>query len=127
MNGRGSTKAIIITAVLTFLVTSVLWIGIGAVGYYSMMQSPPGFEVTLVHPEEVTVGETFTIEVAISNPTAERLSLDSVDLYDELLDGFEIVSIDPKPNSKDHLFGYRSYYFEKKLQPSDHFPRDRPV
>ena len=48
-------QTIVITAVVTFLFTSVLWIGLGASVYFLRSDKPPEFEVTVTHPATVEV------------------------------------------------------------------------
>ena len=45
------------------------------------------------------------------------VNLANVDFYDELLDGFDVISITPKPRSSEKIIGYHSYNLYKKLAP----------
>ncbi len=101
-----NNKKVLITAVITFCATSMAWIGIGILLYWLWTETPPPFDVTLAHPETVEVGDTFTLEVDIENSSSKSVSLGSIDLYDDLLDGFAVVSVDPKPDSKEHRWGF---------------------
>lgn len=114
---KGSTwRVILITALLTFLATTVLWVGGGALGYFLIMREPPDFHVTLEHPEVVAVGEEFDFLVSVENPSGKPLTLDSIDFYNSLLDGFEVVSADPRPASKGGILNFTTYYLGKKAR-----------
>ncbi|RYD24504.1 MAG: hypothetical protein EOP87_25980, partial [Verrucomicrobiaceae bacterium] len=103
-------RIILITALVTFLVTSMAWLGIGGLGYYIMVREEPGFHVTVDHPDTVAVGEEFDLSVLVESRTGKALNLASIDFQDDLLGGFEVVSADPKPGSKTRMFNLTTYY-----------------
>ncbi len=118
MSGK---RAVVITTFLTFLITSFVWVGVGTVIYHVLTREPPGFEVVIEHPDSVELNEDFLLVVKVKNPMGGSLNLGSVDFYDDLLDGFEVLSVDPKPNSKQKLFGFTSYYFRTARKSSSEF------
>lgn len=111
-------KLILITAVITLVVTSVAWIGIGAAGYWMMYREPPSFQIDVDCPEMVELGEEFDLKVSVENTGADDVSLANVDFYDELLDGFEVINVTPKPRSSEKIIGYRSYNIHKRIAPA---------
>ncbi len=110
-------KLILITAVITLVVTSVAWIGIGAAGYWMMYREPPSFQIEVDYPEMVELGEEFEVKVSVENTGSDDVGLANVDIYDELMDGFEIIDVTPKPSSTERLWGYHSYNINKNLAP----------
>jgi hypothetical protein len=110
-------KLILLTAVVTMVITSVIWFGIGAAGYWLMYKEPPSFQILVEHPETVDLGEEFEVKVSVENVGADDVNLANVDLYDELLDGFDVISITPKPRSSEKIIGYHSYNLFKNLAP----------
>ncbi len=118
---RFGKRALFITAIVTFVVTSAIWIGVGAAGYHLLFRDPPGFEVTVDQPESVELGDRFSLTIRVANPTGKPIRLGSIDAYDDLLDGFEVLSTDPKPDSKQRLLGFTSYYFKESIPPSGDF------
>ncbi|MFK7852108.1 MAG: hypothetical protein AB8D78_14120 [Akkermansiaceae bacterium] len=103
------------------ILTSLVWVTIGGVGYWFMNRGLPDFEVAVDLPETVTMGEVFKMEVAVKNVGSSNLTLADLDVYSEFLDGFEIVSVDPKPRSTSHTFGILTHGYSEKLAPSEVF------
>jgi len=113
-------RAIWITGILTFLMTSVLWIGVGTLIYHVLTRDPPNFEVMIEHPDSVTLNEEFVLVVKVKDPAGEPLNLGSIDFETGLLNGFEVLSVHPKPLSKQKIPNYTSYYFKTlKKSPSE--------
>ncbi|MCE2959565.1 MAG: hypothetical protein ACK46A_14095 [Akkermansiaceae bacterium] len=110
-------KLILLTAVVTMVITSVVWFGIGAAGYWLMYKEPPSFQILVEHPETVELGEEFEVKVSVENVGSDKVNLANVDFYDDLLDGFDVVSITPKPRSSEKIIGYHSYNLFKNLAP----------
>ena len=112
-------KIIILTALITMFVTSMIWVGIGAIGYWYAYAEPPSFELQIDHPETVQLGEVVDVKVSVRNNGANDVELANVDFYDELMNGFEIIDVTPRPSSQEKLWGYHSYNIRKKLAPGD--------
>jgi hypothetical protein len=45
----------------------------------------------------------------VENVGSDKVNLANVDFYDDLLDGFDVISITPKPRSSEKIIGYHSY------------------
>ena len=121
------TASVILTAVITAAVTSLLWLVVGGVAFMfwksssdigssgfdfdhtSFMGEP--FQVEFNAPSTAKVGETFTLSITATNMGDEKTTLNSIDIYDELLDGFEVVRISPGSTEKMDLMNFRSHYF----------------
>jgi hypothetical protein len=110
-------KLIVITAAITLVITSIAWIGIGVAGYYLMYSKPPSFQIQVENPAVVELGEEFEVKVTVENTGTDDVNLANIDVYEGLLDGFEITSITPKPRSSEKIIGYHSYNLFKNLAP----------
>lgn len=115
------TPLVILTALITAACTSLFWMGIGAIAFTFWMsnEDTPGlgmfmddpFEVEVEAPAQVRVGETFTLKVKATNPADQSVTLNSIDIYKTLLDGFEIVRVLPRTTEVSSIFEFRSHYF----------------
>lgn len=114
-------KLIIITALITMFITSLVWIGIGVGGYWLVTRDAPPFAVDVDHPDVVEVGETLTVKVTVMNDGTKDLKFAELDLYDTFLDGFEVVAVSPKPKTKERFFGIFTYGFSRTLKPAESF------
>jgi hypothetical protein len=63
----------------------------------------PTFEVGLKIPDEVVATEEFTLSVDVKNPHGSAITLDSVDVDDKLLQGFQVVSVEPSAKDSMHV------------------------
>ncbi|QTN31158.1 hypothetical protein HZ994_02060 [Akkermansiaceae bacterium] len=118
---RHRNRTILLTAIITMAVTSMVWLGIGAVGYWLVSSESPKFGLTVDHPDSVLVGEVFKLKVSVKNDGSSAMKLADLDVYDELLDGFEIVSVTPKPRSTSKVFGILTHEFSQSLAPAQSF------
>ncbi len=114
-------KLIIITALITMFITSLVWVGIGATGYWLVTREAPPFAISVEHPDVVEVGETMTMKVTVANDGTKDLKFAELDLYDTFLDGFEVVAVNPKPKTKERIFGIVTYGFSRTLKPAESF------
>lgn len=118
---QSRTSLVVVTALISVVVTSLVWLaGIGIV-YWFMFSDPPPFVVKVDAPQEVVIGETITVKIQVTNPTDSTLELGSIDLSDTLLNGFSDVQYDPKPDDKDHTLDFSSVYYSKSLNPQETF------
>lgn len=96
--------------------TSVVWVGLGGLGYWLIYRGSPDFVVSVDHPPIVTVGETFKLKVTVENGGTKNIRLSELDVSDDLLKGFEVISISPKPKGKSKFFGINIYDFSRKIK-----------
>jgi hypothetical protein len=115
MKSRGTL--VIVTAAISVVATSALWIAGIAVTYQYFLGDPPPFAIAVEAPREATVGEIITLRAQVSNPTDEPLQLGSIDVYDSLLAGFTVIQVEPEPAERDDTFGFSTFYFSKTLAP----------
>lgn len=113
-------KTIVTTSLITFFATSALWV-VGVVFLVFYFMESPNFSVTIESPNEVNREEIFTISIDVNNPSDETITLGSIDIYDSLLGGFEIVKIEPSPEETDTLFDFHTAYFSHVLNPRENF------
>jgi hypothetical protein len=111
------SKKTVITVAITFVATSVLWIGIIIGLYWFYYGSEPPFRVVLNHPAEVALGSEFTVAVAVENSSDEPATLGSIDIYDSLLDGFELISSRPAFAGVDDVLNFQTLWYQTELQP----------
>ncbi len=108
-------KLILITILLTAVVTSLAWLGVGGLAYYVIYNKTPEFVVSVDQPETVEVGTEFKLGITVENSGRSPLTLSNIDLYDGLLDGFEILGTSPAPRTTERIYGYASYGIERTL------------
>lgn len=53
--------------------------------------------IDLVAPETVAVGDVFDVTLEVTNHGDEVHVIDSIDIANDVLDGFEVFSVDPEP------------------------------
>ena len=79
-----------------------------------------GIAVAVDGPTEVTVGQTFELEVTVTNERPKKvLRLSDIDLAEDYLAGFTVSSISPKPKSNMHvpIDNSRSFTFGVQVPP----------
>src|SRR5437870_3426775 len=79
-----------------------------------------GIAVAVDGPTEVTVGQTFELEVTVTNERPKKvLRLSDIDLAEDYLAGFTVSSISPKPKSNMHvpIDNSRSFTFAVQVPP----------
>lgn len=118
-------SAVLLTAIISVVCTSIVWVGIGALVYKTWLSDDPllsaePFVVELEAPSTAAVGEVFTMNVTATNTGEKDTTLGSIDIYDTFLDGFEVVGVMPKPERDNAIFDFHSYYFDGiRLQPGE--------
>jgi len=114
---KSRTLTIVVTALVTAVVTSAVWVLGIAIAYRYFISEPPPFAVQVDRPGEVKLGETVELRVKVSNPTQADLELGSIDVYDSLLEGFTLVETEPTPTEKSHVLDFSSFYFSRVISP----------
>lgn len=117
-----STRRIIAaTSLITFLITSALWIAVLAFLYWSVNLEPPEFQIDIESPDEVALGDEFHMVISVTNISDSDLTLSSIDVYDSLLGGFELIYIDPTPEDKWRILGMDTSFFSRRLSAQETF------
>lgn len=77
---------------------------IAAIGFlYQLSHDLEGIRVSVDAPLDVTFGDTFGLVVTVTNQRDELLTLSYIDIADEYLAGFVVVSVDPIEESVEHI------------------------
>lgn len=91
----------IIIGCLGALVLSLAAVAAGI--WFWLFRELPVLDATLAAPSEVELGATVALVITATNPHRKAVTLDSVDIEDSFLSGFQVVSIDPKPTGTTHV------------------------
>ena len=87
----------------------------GATQLEDAFGAPTDIQIGVIGPGTVTVGETFSLLVRVSNTSAEAQTLDSIDFGEEYLGGIGILSADPSFSGSFEYPGFYSYTFERSI------------
>ena len=85
------------------------------------VQDVPGVAVTVHGPTDVVVGQTFDLNVTVTNERPRKvLALSDIDIAEGYLAGFTVSTIEPKPKSSMHvpLDNSRSFTFGVRIPPA---------
>lgn len=114
-------RIIVVTSLITFMVTSAIWVSVLLFAYWDFSLNPPAFLVNIESPDEVALNQEFELVISVTNVSDSEITLGSIDIYDSLLDGFEIISIEPKPREISKIMGFHSSYFYYPLSAQEQF------
>ena len=108
-----------VTAAVTFLATSFLWVaGFLSWQWWQERQQVP-FAISLTHPEEVAFGELVQMDVEIKNDRRQAQTLDSIDIYHSFLRGFEVVAVEPTVEHSRDIGNFRTFGIGREMQPEE--------
>jgi len=84
-------------------------------------ESMPLLGASLSLPSNAALDETVTMVVTVTNTHKEPVALDSIDVDNSFLEGFQVIEIIPKPKSTQNLYEYyqRSWDFSQDVAPGD--------
>lgn len=100
-------------------ISALLFIGMIALFYFVFVRELPTLEASITSPASVTVDSTFDAVITAENPHSDSIVLDSIDVEDVFLEGFQVVSVTPKPSDTYSIFGYRTWEFNQAVQPGE--------
>lgn len=83
----------------------------------SEMAPPENIRVSVSSPDQVTVGQTFTITVRVSNDANQPQLIDSIDIYDSYLAGVRLRTSQPAWQSSQSLMDFVTYAFGLSIPP----------
>ena len=108
-------KFIIGCICVTVTVAAIAAFGI----WYWLIRETPTLGAALSVPMEVQTGATFTLTITTTNSHNQPVTLDSIDIDDSFLAGFQVVTIVPEPGDTSHLqlLNQRSWVFDKAVAP----------
>jgi hypothetical protein len=104
-----------LAALLCLAVVAAVVIGVGYV-----VQDLEGVAVAVNGPTDVVVGQTFDLNVTVTNERPRNvLALSDIDIAEDYLAGFTISTIEPRPKSNTHvpIDNSRSFTFGVKIPP----------
>jgi hypothetical protein len=86
---------------------------------YGLLYTGPQLSLRVNAPESVAAGEPFQIELQLTNPHPEAITLDSVDIDESVFEIFEVTSVTPAPSEESPLsvLGQRSWVFDRIVHP----------
>ncbi len=90
----------------------------GAVWYW-FFRDLPNLEASLSLPQTVELDASVTMLVTTTNTHKTAVTLDSIDIDDSFLKGFQVGRITPKPRDTSHFFGQRSWDFGRTVAPGE--------
>lgn len=79
----------------------------------------PVLSASLSIPSTAQLDSELTLTVTATNPHQDTIVLDSIDIDDAFLEGFQIIEIQPAPEGTMHIFGMRSWEFGLAVSPGD--------
>lgn len=90
-------------------------------GLWWLFRASPELEATLTLPFEAQVETPVALVITARNPHAKPVTLDSIDIDDAFLAGFQIISIEPEPGDTTELpfLEQRSWAFKKVVPPGE--------
>jgi hypothetical protein len=94
----------------------ILAIGGGSL-VYALGDAPADVDVEVSGPENVAVGESFTIDFAITNTALSVQTLDDIDLDADAVDSLAIVSSEPSFIEATRSGDTHTYWFEREITP----------
>lgn len=103
---------LVVVAIVCLIVGFIAGFGTAVVSGKALetAASPPeAVEVAIDAPSSVAVGEEFTVVVRVKDHLGQARRVGDIDFSTEFLGGFEVVSVDPAPNSSTVMMGYYVY------------------
>ena len=106
------------------LAVAVLIVAAGAFGIWNLYyRTEPLLVGTVEAPATIPVGENATFRIHLENPHAEPVTLESLDVDLSVLEGIEVISIDPEPIARTEidLLVQEEWRFEREAAPGEKF------
>ncbi len=102
-------------AVIAAMLAALIW--------FWFIRELPTLDATLSAPSEVEMGSTLTLKITTTNSHNKPVTLDSIDIDDAFLKGFQVVKINPAPSGTTHIpfTQQRSWDFGKAVSPRGAF------
>ena len=96
-------------AIIAAIVAVAIW--------FLLFRELPTLDASLAIAPEVEMDSTVTLTITATNSHTKRVTLDSVDIDDSFLAGFQVVAVDPEPRTTTHmsLTHQRTWEFGKPL------------
>lgn len=103
------------------IVALLMMAAIVATVLFWLLSESPLLDATLSIPPEVEVGTAVEMVVTVKNDHDVPVTLDSIDIDNSFLSGFQVAGIDPEPQDTMHVpfLDQRSWDFGAVLQPGE--------
>ena len=100
-----------VVALLGVLAAAGIW--------YLFVHEAPQLDATLDVPSEVTVGVPFDLRVKMTNSHTRPVTLDSIDIDEAFLEGFQVQRVTPaaRSTSRVPLLNQRTWAFDHPVAP----------
>ncbi|MFO7900440.1 MAG: hypothetical protein R6V58_15445 [Planctomycetota bacterium] len=110
---RALTGCLIVAGAVAAVVVLGIW--------FWFVRELPVLDATFSVPSEVELGSTVALVVETTNPHDEPVTLDSIDIDNSFLAGFQVVSTDPEPTETRQvpLIDQCSWEFGKTVPPGE--------
>jgi len=76
-------------------------------------------DVAIIHPEEISAGEEFTVTYQITNTSDKTRELHSIDLQKKFIDEVQVGDTSPDTVDRYNIPGWRSFEFLTPIQPAE--------
>lgn len=88
----------------TVVLIAIIVIGLFVGWVMHVSQDIEGVSVSIDSPLDVKKGETFNMVVNVKNEREKKsLTISDIDISDEYLEGFVVISVNPAPKSSKHI------------------------
>ena len=104
-------------------VLSTVVVGIAGLIAFGIFYTGPMLAISVQLPEEVVLGDEFSLTVDVSNPHNEDVVLSNLDIPNRFFETFEIVLISPAASEESPFGDFRTqtWYFFRELNPGSSF------
>lgn len=107
------TQKLLVLGCSLFVGLTLIVLGVIAVGIGYLSRDPAGMVYELRQPGTVESGSEFQLEIQVANERSGRpLKISSIDVSEEYLNGFTVVSCEPAYTSSYTSFGSRTFEFD---------------
>ena len=108
-------KVIIACVVGVVLIGVLLAVGV----WWLLIRELPTLEASISLPPEAALDSSFPMTMTATNTHKVTVTLDSIDIDDSFLSGFQVMEVVPKPVDTMHLpfVNQRSWAFGKEVHP----------
>ena len=109
--------ALAVTLVILCICVGIFLLFGGGAVWRAANEGPQEIEISVDTPQQVKVGEEFSIEVTLENLGDEAQLLYSIDFTDDYLQGIDVVSAFPDYEDMNEygMGNFRSYTFEREI------------
>ena len=102
-------RKVVVGCLVVFVLASL----VGAVACWYVLRKRPQLGATLELPPIARAGQTISLVARLDNPHDRPVTLDSVDIAESFLEGFQVLRVEPRPTDtmRVPLVNQRSWSF----------------